>query len=55
MNNYKFKIGDNTFDVSIESMEESMAEVIVNGTSYNVEMIGEPVAVKQKPVRVAEP
>ena len=38
MRNYKFKINGNEYDVEINSVEGSIADVTVNGASYKVEM-----------------
>ena len=49
MKTYKFKIHGNNYDVAINSIEGNIANVDVNGTSYQVEMENAPVA----PVRPA--
>ena len=49
MKTYKFKINGNNYDVAINSIEGNIANVDVNGTSYQVEMENAPVA----PVRPA--
>lgn len=36
MKKYKFTINGNVYNVDIQSIEDNMAEVEVNGTSYNV-------------------
>lgn len=38
MKEYKFKINGNEYDVVINSVEGSLADVSVNGTSYKVEL-----------------
>lgn len=38
MKEYKFKINGNQYNVAINSVEGNIADVIVNGTSYKVEM-----------------
>lgn len=38
MKNYKFTIHGNQYDVNVVSVEDNIAEVEVNGTSYKVEM-----------------
>ncbi len=38
MKNYRFKINGNEYNVEIKSMEDSIAEVEVNGTPFQVEL-----------------
>jgi len=38
MRRYKFTIGGNRYNVEIKSLEENIAEIEVNGTSYQVEL-----------------
>ena len=38
MKEYKYKINGNIYKVSIGEIEENMAEVLVNGTPYKVEL-----------------
>ncbi|MGE5679974.1 MAG: biotin/lipoyl-containing protein [Bacillota bacterium] len=38
MRKFKFKIKDNHYDVDIVNVEDNIAEVIVNGTTYHVEV-----------------
>lgn len=47
MKTYKFKINGNEYNVDINSVEGSIAEVTVNGASYTVEMENAPVAPAQ--------
>ena len=42
MKSYKFKINGNEYNVEINSVEGSIADVTVNGTSYTVEMENAP-------------
>lgn len=44
MKTYKFKINGNEYNVDINSVEGSIAEVTVNGASYTVEMENAPAA-----------
>ena len=46
MKNFKFKINGNQYDVNIQSFEENIVDVEVNGTVYKVEL--------QKDVKVAK-
>lgn len=41
MKKYKFKIRGNTYDVEILKVEDSLAEIEVNGTPYQVEIQSE--------------
>lgn len=55
MKEYKFKINGNDYKVAVDSVENGMAKVSVNGTDYTVELgedMGTPKAVK--PVQVAK-
>lgn len=38
MKKFKFKINGNDYEVNIKSVESNLAEVEVNGTSYEVEL-----------------
>ncbi len=38
MKQYKYKINGNTYNVSINDVDDNMAQVEVNGTPYNVEL-----------------
>ncbi|MCB2156711.1 biotin/lipoyl-binding protein [bacterium] len=38
MNQFKYTINGNTYDVSIDRFEGDQAEVVVNGTTYKVEI-----------------
>ena len=40
MKEYKFKIHGNKYEVSINSVEDNIADVTVNGTQYEVEIEG---------------
>lgn len=42
MKEYKFKINGNDYQVTINSVEGNIADVTVNGTSYQVEMENTP-------------
>lgn len=50
MKTYKFKINGNEYNVEINSVEGNIADVTVNGASYQVEMENAPAPV-QKPVQ----
>ncbi len=50
MRNYKFRINGNEYNVDINSVEGNIADVTVNGASYQVEMENAPAPV-QKPVQ----
>ena len=50
MKSYKFRINGNEYNVDINSVEGNIADVTVNGTSYQVEMENAPAPV-QKPVQ----
>jgi len=49
MKEYKYKINGNAFNVVINEIDESLAKVEVNGTSYNVELSKKKKAVLAKP------
>ena len=57
MKEYKYTINGNKYDVQIESIEDNIATIIVNGENYSVEMEKEPEPVKKKVVvkPVAQP
>ena len=38
MSQYKFKINGKEYEVSVNSIENGIADVTVNGTAYNVEI-----------------
>ncbi|GAB4296768.1 MAG: biotin/lipoyl-binding protein [Ignavibacteriaceae bacterium] len=46
MKKYKFKIQGNDYDVEILNLEDSIAEIEVNGSVYKVEIQQEPKTVK---------
>ena len=50
MKTYKFKINGNEYNVEINSVEGNIADVTVNGATYQVEMENAPAPV-QKPVQ----
>lgn len=50
MKEYKYKINGNVYNVTIGDIEENIAHVEVNGTSYNVEMEQKVKAAPVKPV-----
>lgn len=50
MKSYKFRINGNEYNVDINSVEGNIADVTVNGASYQVEMENAPAPV-QKPVQ----
>ena len=52
MRNYKFRINGNEYNVDINSVEGNIADVTVNGASYQVEMENAPAPV-QKPVQAS--
>ncbi|MFA6832053.1 MAG: biotin/lipoyl-containing protein [Bacteroidaceae bacterium] len=49
MKEYKYKINGNTFNVVINEIDESLAKVEVNGTSYNVELARKKKSVISRP------
>ena len=57
MKNFKYTINGNTYNVVVNSIDETIAEVEVNGTSYNVEIEKpakkQPVATLQHPAQAA--
>jgi biotin carboxyl carrier protein len=56
MKNYKFKINDNKYFVDIVDIEEQIATVEVNGTSYKVELemdVCKPVSAPKPVAKVA--
>lgn len=53
MKEYKFKINGNQYNVAINSVEGNIADVTVNGTSYQVEMENAPAAAPVQAVPVA--
>ena len=55
MKTYKFKINGNEYNVDINSVEGSIAEVTVNGASYTVEMENAPAAPAAPAVQAAAP
>ena len=50
MKTYKFKINGNGYEVAINSVEGNLADVTVNGTSYQVELENAPAAMPAQPV-----
>ena len=50
MKTYKFRINGNEYNVDINSVEGNIADVMVNGASYQVEMENAPAPV-QKPAQ----
>lgn len=50
MKSYKFRINGNEYNVDINSVEGNLADVTVNGASYQVEMENAPAPV-QKPAQ----
>lgn len=50
MKEYKYKINGNTYNVGIGDIEGNVAEVVVNGSHYTVEL-----AEDQKPVKAVAP
>ncbi len=48
MRRYKFTISGNKYNVEIKALEENVAEIEVNGTTYKVEL-GEEVKTPQTP------
>lgn len=56
MKDYKFTINGNTYNVSLKSLEDNVAELEVNGTQYSVELHKEVKASKTpKLVRAKTP
>ena len=54
MKSYKFKINGNQYNVEVNSVSGNIADVTVNGTSYQVEMEDAP-AVPAAPVQAVQP
>ncbi len=52
MKSYKFRINGNEYNVDINSVEGNIADVTVNGASYQVEMENAPAPV-QKPAQAS--
>lgn len=52
MKSYKFRINGNEYNVDINSVEGNIADVMVNGASYQVEMENAPAPV-QKPAQAS--
>ena len=50
MKEYKYTINGNKYEVTIAGIEENIANVVVNGEEYKVEMEKEPEPVKKKVV-----
>ncbi|MGI6314123.1 MAG: biotin/lipoyl-containing protein [Candidatus Cryptobacteroides sp.] len=46
MTNYKFKINGKTYEVSVNSVKDGIADVSVNGVNYNVEIENAPASVQ---------
>lgn len=55
MKEYKFKINGNDYNVAVNSVSGNIADVTVNGTSYQVEMENAPAAPIQAVSPVAAP
>lgn len=55
MKEYKFKINGNGYNVAVNSISGNIADVTVNGTSYQVEMENAPAAPIQAVSPVAAP
>ncbi len=53
MKNYKFIIEGNSYEVSVNGIEDSKADITVNGKAYSVEIVGEAIA--EKPVSKPRP
>ena len=51
MKEYKFKIHGNEYEVSINSVEDNIADVTVNGTQYEVEIEGKA----SKVIKITKP
>ena len=54
MKEYKFKIHGNEYEVSINSVEDNIADVTVNGTQYEVEIEGKASKVSKITATTAE-
>ncbi|NLA23387.1 MAG: biotin/lipoyl-binding protein [Bacteroidales bacterium] len=50
MKEFKFKINGNLYEVSVGEIEDSMANVVVNGQSHEVEVLSEIAAPKPKTI-----
>ena len=50
MKEYKYTINGNKYNVTIAGIEDNIANVVVNGEEYKVEMEKEPEPVKKKVV-----
>lgn len=48
MKSYKFRINGNEYNVDINSVEGNIADVTVNGASYQVEMENAPAPVQNR-------
>lgn len=57
MKEYKYTINGNKYEVAINSINDNIANVVVNGEEYEVQMVKEPEPVKKKVVvrPVAQP
>ena len=57
MKAYKFKIGGNQYDVTVNGIEGKLADVTVNGVNYQVELENEvsPAASAQAPAGASAP
>lgn len=55
MTQYKYKINGKEYEVTIHSVSECNAQVTVNGTSYDVEMVKEEKPVQTVSSRPARP
>lgn len=55
MKEYKYKINGNTYNVGIGDIEDNIANVVVNGTPYKVELEGAAAAKAVKPVNTPRP
>ena len=53
MKKFKFKIDGKSYEVSVDEQQDNLAEVIVNGKSYSVEIEKEAVAQKSVVSKVA--
>lgn len=53
MKEFKFKINGNLFEVSVDTIDESLAEVVVNGKTHRVELLNEIKTPKPKPIVTA--
>ena len=54
MKEYKYTINGNKYEVAIAGIEDNIANVVVNGEEYKVEMEKEPEPVKKKVVGMLE-